>query len=97
MEIIQRQKKTIKNQSVKFFMYKKQVGTLRSEIKNLKKQGMISDEGATVLDSVASRIPADISKCLERNQKTEKVSRVEYLPVLRSFALTRQILFKQSL
>ncbi len=75
---------------MKIFKYKKQVGTLRSVTKNLKKQGMIFGEGATLLDSMASIIPAEILKHLERNPKSGKVSRVKYPPMLQSFVLTLQ-------
>ena len=67
---------------------RKKVSSLSDLIQKLKKHNLLSDNGADMLSACCNGIPLSLFKRINRNEQLGHLSRENYSPELRKFALT---------
>ena len=83
-------KKRLKVSQQKTRRLHKKVDSLKTVVKSLQDKQLVSNNGADVLSKTFSGVPSEIMKRMMSNKHRGKVTREQYPPVLRAFALTLQ-------
>ena len=90
MEAFNSCKKKLKVGQQKTRRLQKKVASLQGVVQSLQQSALISGDCAELLEKTFSGVPLEVMKRLMQNKANDKISREQYPPVLRSFALTLQ-------